>query len=54
MIKKLLSSMKKKKPEPLAYSQVVNSPDKTQMVEMLRIAAKRANQDQRELAGLAK
>ena len=46
--------MKKKKAEPLVYSRVVNSPDKTQMIEMLRIAAKRANQDQRKLAGLAK
>lgn len=54
MIKQLLSSLKNKKAAPLVYSEVVSSPDQTQMIEMLRIAAKRANEDQCALVASVK
>lgn len=54
MIRHLLSSLRKKKNEPLVYSRVVSNPDKTQMIEMLKIAARKANEDQRALVSSSK
>lgn len=49
-MKHLLRALKKKPAEPLVYSHIVADQDKTKMVELLKVAAKKANEDQRALA----
>ncbi len=51
MMKKLAQVFKRKQTsDSLVYSRVVADPDKTKMTELLRVAAKKANEDQRALA----
>lgn len=48
MIRRIITSFIRKKDEPAVYAVVV-SDDKERMVEMLRIAVRRANEDQKAL-----
>lgn len=52
MIRKLFPQLKREHHEPVVYSRVVSDDNKKQLLKMLRIAVRQANEDQRLVAEL--